>query len=149
MRLAYTIIMSKFCDTAIKHKIECKANFSGEIEDDPIQLLAAIKDIMHSVSSQRLVSPYEALWSTMAQLFKLKREIKESLEDYYNKMKAFSEQAKKYFDDDLLNKFVEGTDQWKNTDSNLEQDALKKGAWKRFIAMGFQSILTKTNMENC
>ena len=95
LRVAYTVIFDKFCDTAIKHRIECKENFQEEIEGDPYRLLTAIKEIMHSTSSQRLVSPYDALWATMAQLFKLKQEKDESLADYYNKMKAFSEQTKK------------------------------------------------------
>ena len=112
LRVAYTVIFDKVCDTAIKHRIECKENFQEEIEGDPYQLLTAIKEIMHSTSSQRLVSPYDALWATMAQLFKLKQEKDESLADYYNKMKAFSEQTKKYFDTGLLDKFVRGTDEW-------------------------------------
>ena len=74
LRVAYTVIFDKFCDTAIKHRIECKENFQEEIEGDPYKLLTAIKEIMHSTSSQRLVSPYDALWATMAQLFKLKQE---------------------------------------------------------------------------
>ena len=66
LRVAYTVIFDKFCDTAIKHRIECKENFYEEIEGDPYQLLTAIKEIMHSTSSQRLISPYNALWATMA-----------------------------------------------------------------------------------
>ena len=51
-------------------------------------------------------------------------------------MKAFSEQTKKYFESDLLDKFVQGTDEYK-----LESDAQKRielgeGAWNRLVAMG-------------
>ena len=74
LRVAYTIIFDKFCDTQIRHRIECKENFHSEIEGNPHQLLSAIKEIMHSTSSQRMVSPYDALWATMARLFKLKQE---------------------------------------------------------------------------
>ena len=73
LRVAYTIIFDKFCDTQIRHRIECKENFHTEIEGNPHQLLSAIKEIMHSTSSQRMVSLYDALWATMAQLFKLKQ----------------------------------------------------------------------------
>ena len=61
LRVAYTVIFDKFCDTAIRHRIECKENFHELIEGDPYQLLSTIKEIMHSTSSQRLVSPYDAL----------------------------------------------------------------------------------------
>ena len=74
LRVAYTIIFDKFCDTQIRHRIECKENFHNEIKGNPYRLLSAIKEIMHSTSSQRMVSPYDALWATMAQLFKLKQE---------------------------------------------------------------------------
>ena len=114
LRVAYTIIFDKFCDSQIRHRIECKENFHSEIEGNPHQLLSAIKEIMHSTSSQRMVSPYDALWATMAQFFKLKQEKNESLSEYYDKMKAFSEQTKKYFESDLLDKFVQGTDEWKS-----------------------------------
>ena len=114
LRVAYTIIFDKFCDSQIRHRIECKENFHSEIEGNPHHLLSAIKEIMHSTSSQRMVSPYDALWATMAQLFKLKQEKNESLSEYYDKMKAFSEQTKKYFDSSLLDKFVQGTDEKKD-----------------------------------
>ena len=32
LRVAYTVIFDKFCDTAIKHRIECKENFQEDIE---------------------------------------------------------------------------------------------------------------------
>ena len=61
LRLAYTLIFSQYCDTALRHKIESKEKFSRRIEGDPYELLAVIKEIMHSTSSQKHVSPYEAL----------------------------------------------------------------------------------------
>ena len=150
LRVAYTVIFDKFCDTAIKHRIECKENLQEEIEGDPYKLLTAIKEIMHSTSSQRLVSPYDALWATMAQLFKLKQEKDESLADYYNKMKAFSEQTKKYFATDLLDKFVRGTNEWDLAVLDVDKrNDLEKGAWNRLVAMGFWSIRTKRNMVVC
>ena len=137
LRVAYMIIFDKFCDTQIRHRIECKENFHSEIEGNPHQLLSAIKEIMHSTSSQRMVSPYDALWATMAQLFKLKQEKNESLSEYYDKMKAFSEQTKKYFESDLLDKFVQGTDEYKLESDAEKRIELERGAWNRLVAMGF------------
>ena len=137
LRLAYTLIFSNYCDTALKHNIESREEFSDKLEGSPYELLAVIKEIMLSTSSQRHVSPYEALWSTMAQLFKLKQKKNESLQDYFNKMKAFSEQSKKYFSEDMLNKFVQGTDEYQELgESSNEKVKMEKGAWIRFITMG-------------
>ena len=66
--------------------------------------------------------------------------------EYYNKMKAFSEQTKKYFDTDLLYKFVKGTDKWKPESLEEKRNDLELGAWNRLVAMEVRSILTKRNM---
>ena len=51
---------------------------------------------MHTTSHERLIYPFETLWTSFAALFKLKQEKEEKLSDYYDKMKAFSVQVKKY-----------------------------------------------------
>ena len=53
-------------------------------------------------------------------LFKLKQEKEEKLSDYYDKMKAFSAQVKKYLPDNILETFVEGLEMYKN-----EKDSVK------------------------
>ena len=69
---------------------------------------------MHSTSHEKLVFPYETLWTTLAQLFCLKQDKDEKFVDYYNKFKAFSQQARKYLSDNALDKFTETLDTYKN-----------------------------------
>ena len=84
-----------------------------------------------------MIYPFETLWTSLAALFKLKQEKEEKLSDYYDKMKAFGVQVKKYLPDDALHKFVEGLDVYKSeTDSSLK-DEMKKRAWNQLIALGF------------
>ena len=52
-------------------------------------------------------------------------------------MKAFSEQTKQYFDSSLLDKFVQGTDEYKLESEEEKRNELEKGAWNRLVAMGF------------
>ena len=52
-------------------------------------------------------------------------------------MKAFSEQTKKYFESSLLDKFVQGTDEWKLESEEEKRNKLDKGAWNRLVAIGF------------
>ena len=94
LRVAYTIIFSNFCDKELQNCLENKKDFTTKIENDPIELLAAIKEMMHTTSHERLIYPFETLWTSFAALFKLKQEKEEELSDHYDKMKAFSVQVK-------------------------------------------------------
>ena len=96
LRVAYTIIFSNFCDKELQNCLENKKDFTAKIENDPIELLAAIREMMHTTSHERLIYPFETLWTSLAALFKLNQEKEEKLSDYYDKMKAFSVQVKKY-----------------------------------------------------
>ena len=99
--------------------------------------MAEIQEIIHTTSHKKLVYPFETLWTSLAALFKLKQEKEEKLSDYYDKMKAFSVQVKKYLPDDVLHKFVEGLDAYKSETKSTVQDEMKKGAWNQLIALGF------------
>ena len=110
LRVAYNIIFSNFCDKELQNRLEQKVDFTSKIENNPFELLAAIKEMMHTTSHEKLIYPFETLWTSLAALFKLKHEKEEKLSDYYDKMKAFSVQVKKYLPDDALHKFVEGLD---------------------------------------
>ena len=96
LRVAYTIIFSNYCDKELQNHLENKKDFTTKIENNPIELLAAIREMMHTTSHERLIYPFETLRTSLAALFKLKQEKEEKLSDYYDKMKSFSVQIKKY-----------------------------------------------------
>ena len=105
LRVAYNIIFSNFCDKELQNRLEHKVDFTSKIENNPFELLAAIKEMIHTTSHEKLIYPFETLWTSFAVLFKLKQEKEEKLSDYYDKMKAFSVQLKKDLPDDTLHKF--------------------------------------------
>ena len=78
LRVVYTIIFSNFCDKELQNCLENKKVFTTKIENDPIKLLAAIKEMMHTTSHKRLIYPFETLWTSLAALFKLKQETEKS-----------------------------------------------------------------------
>ena len=127
LRVAYTTIFSNHCNKELQNHLENKKDFTTKIENDPIELLAAIKDMMHTTSHERLIYPFETLWTSFAALFKLKQEKEEKLSDYYDKMKAFSIQVKKYLPDDVLHQFMKGLDSYKNEKDSTMQDKMKSG----------------------
>ena len=130
-------IFLKFCDRELQIKIENRSDFESVIESDPISLLTAINELMHTISHEKLILPYETLWTTLAQLFEIKQNKDQKLSDYYETMKAFGSQVSKYFKEDFLDKFVSNLDEFKNTNDLTEQNTLKKGAWQRLLAYGF------------
>ena len=64
--VAYNIIFSNFCDKELQSRLEHKENFNKEIENDPFNLLAAIKEMMHTTSHEKLIYPFETLWTSLA-----------------------------------------------------------------------------------
>ena len=137
LRVAYTIIFSNFCHKELKTCLEDKKDLTTKIENDPIELLAAIREMMHTISHERFIYPFETLLASLASLFKLKQEKEEKLSDYYDKMKSFSDQVKKYLPDDVLHQFMTGLDTYKNEKDSITQEKMKKGAWNQLIALGF------------
>ena len=122
LRVAYTIIFSNYCDKKLQNCLENKKDFTTKIENDPIELFAAIREMMHTTSHERLIYPFETLWTSLAALFKLKQEKEEKLSDYYDKMKAFSVQVKKYLPDDVLHQFMKGLDSYKDEKDSIAQE---------------------------
>ena len=135
--MAYNITFSNFCDKELHNWLEHKVDFTSKIENNPFELLAAIKEMMHTTSHKKLIYPFETLWTSLAALFKLKQEKEEKLSDYYDKMKAFSVQVKKYLPDDVLHKFVEGLDVYKAESDAVVKYDMKTDAWNQLIALGF------------
>ena len=85
MKAVYSIILSKYCTTQMKNKIEQLSDFNSKIKDDPIELLKAIKKLMHDATTKQLftISASEA----MRQYFTIKQGPEESLNDYYRRFK--------------------------------------------------------------
>ena len=122
LRVAYTIIFSNYCDKELQNCLENRKDFTTTIENYPIELLTAIKEMMHTTSHERLIYPFETLWTSLVALFKLKQEKEEKLSDYYDKMKAFSVEVKKYLPDDVLHQFMTGLDTYKNEKDSITQE---------------------------
>ena len=67
----------------------------------------------------------------------MKQEKEEKLSDYFDKMKAFSVQVKKYLPDDVLHQFMKGLDSYKDERDSITKEKMRKGAWNQLISLGF------------
>ena len=52
LRVAYTIIFSNYCDKELQNCLENKKDFTTKIENDPIELLAAFREMLHTTSHE-------------------------------------------------------------------------------------------------
>ena len=57
LRVAYSIIFSSFCDRELQNRLEHRDDFISKVENNPIELLAAIKEMMHTALHEKLTSP--------------------------------------------------------------------------------------------
>ena len=74
LRVAYSIIFSSFCGRELQNRFEHRDDFVSKVENNPIELLAAIKEMMHTASHEKLTFPYETLWTSLGAMFKLMQE---------------------------------------------------------------------------
>ena len=116
--------------------MEHRDDFVSKVENNPIELLAAIKEMMHTALHEKLTFPYETLWTSLGAMFKLKQGKDENLADYFDKMNAFSSQVKQNLPNNVLHQFVESLEAYKKANAS-EQSNMKQGGWKRLVAFGF------------
>ena len=57
LRVVYSIIFATFCDRELQKRLENRDDFTSKVENNPIMLLAAIKEIMHITLHEKLTSP--------------------------------------------------------------------------------------------
>ena len=57
LRVAYSIIFANFCDRELQNRLEHRDDFDSKVENNPIELFAAIKEMMHTLLNEKLTSP--------------------------------------------------------------------------------------------
>lgn len=136
-RLAYGILYDKYCDKHMQEKLMNREDFDSTIKNDPHKLLSVVKELMHSTSQEKLVSPYEALWSLTVGLYQVKQGKEETLVDYYNRFKNLSSMVKRYMGTDQFKVFVQNTQEYKDETDATKKTELEKQGFERYMAMGF------------
>ena len=76
---AYALIFNNYCTRAMQSRVEEHPEFETKIEDDPLQLLEAIKALMHD--TVRAVYPMVSMTDAFARLINSKQQDDEYLLD--------------------------------------------------------------------
>ena len=140
MLSAYSLIYSTYCSKAIQSRIESHPDYNStddalRIKDNPINLLAAIKVVMHD--PLRAKYPYASLTESLLRTLTAKQGEKEDLAAYVRRFKDARDVMKSQLGTDFLEKFVETTQEYCETTDALKQQNLKDGAFAQWMGYVF------------
>ena len=102
---AYALVLSTYCNGTMQHLIEEHPDFESTIHNDPIELLKAIKIVMHDPI--RAKYHYTSLTEVLMRTLHIKQLEHESLIDYMKRLKQSRDVLKSHIGGDILNKFIE------------------------------------------
>ena len=115
---AYALILSTYCNGMMPHRIEEHPDFESKIQNDPIELLKAIKIVTHDPI--RAKYPYASLTEVLMRTLNIKQLEHESLIDYMKRFKQSRDVLKSHIGGDILNKFVKNLPEYQQA-RNMEQ----------------------------
>jgi hypothetical protein len=132
MPKAYALIFSNFCSTTMQDRIEEHPDFEDKIRDNPIELLKAIKVLMHDPVRARY--PFASLVDTIWLLMTTKQRDGESLLDYVKRFKEARDVIESQLGLKFLDEFVENLPEYRNEKNKTKQKALKDEAFGRLVS---------------
>ena len=128
---AYALILSTYCNGMMQHHIKEHPDFESKIQNDPIELLKAIKIVMHDPI--RAKYPYASLTEALMRTLNIKQLEHKSLIDYMKRFKQSGNVLKSHIGGDILNKFVENLPEYRHG-TMAEQREMKTDAFGRWMA---------------
>ena len=127
---AYALIYER-CNVTMQHRVEEHPDYESKIRNDPIELLKAIKVLMHDPVRARY--PFASLVESLERLINMKQGENEGLIDYTKRYKQARDVFKSHTESDIFDKFMEHTKEYKDGDAE-KKEQLKKGAFEQFNA---------------
>ena len=124
---AYALIFQQHCTKVMQHRIEEHPEFDSTIEDDPIELLKAIKVLMHDPI--RAKYPFASLIEALTRWLNMKQHQDESLVDYIKRFKQNRDIVKSHLGTDFLDNFMSQTTEYKEQKTSKSKEELKNGAF--------------------
>jgi hypothetical protein len=101
---AYSLILTKYCSSGMKTKLEEHPDFETKIWDDPIELLIAVRGLMRE--PVRAQYPYSTLFNAMWRLCNVRQQPGEALLTYIKRVKHERDVFKMHFGNRILDIFV-------------------------------------------
>jgi hypothetical protein len=134
---AFALIMTQFCTKTMRQRIKNRKDYNStddnvKIHNNPIELLKAIKILIHDPITSNY--PYALLTSALSRFQTCKQHENEPLLDYVKRFKQQRDIIKTTIGTDVLNDFVEHTEEYRNETVQEKKDELKEQAFERWCA---------------
>ena len=130
---AYALIYSNYCTRVIQIRIEEHVNYESKIKNDPIKLLKAVRVLMHDPARAKypMASMTEAILRAL-QYTEQKED--ENLLDYVTRFKSAKNVLKSHVGKDVLHKFIEHTEEYRNELDTTKQQTMKDESFDSWMA---------------
>ena len=144
---AYALIYSAYCNKTMQNRVEEHPEFESKIRDNPIELLKAVKVLMHDPI--RAKYPLASMTEAIGRLMNICQQENEGLLDYVKRFKQERDIMKSLVGTEFLDKFVEKTEEYhQENDTKLQEDMKKKHSRSGLLTC-CSRIVTRQSMGAC
>ena len=130
---AHGIIFLEYCTEAMRTTIKLRPDYENDVLNDPVALLKAIADGIHSPSVKQF--PYNTLTATINRWINLRQHKGEDLDDYLARYKQAANAAESLLSKQGVHEFVKSTAKYKEADDVEKLRLLTHGfaRWKAYV----------------
>jgi hypothetical protein len=133
MVAAYSLIYSKYCSKSMQSKIESHPDLETKIKNNPIELLEAIKSLMHD--PVRAQYPLQSADEVLLRFVNNKQHEGEDLESYTKRFKQYRDVLTTQMGKSMWNEFVENLPEYRNETDDDARKALKEQGFEAWLAL--------------
>jgi hypothetical protein len=131
MEKAYADIRATYCTKVTRGRIDTHPDFDTKIYNNPIELLVVIKVLMYDTICAQ--NPMVVMTETIGRLINIKQQ-EDSLLDYVKRFKQQCDILVSQLGKRFLDIFVEQLEEYCEETDAAKKEALKKGAFDRWLA---------------
>ena len=125
---AYALIFSTYCRKAMQLRIKEHPSFETTIQDDPIELLKAIKILTHDPMRAKYL--YVSLTEAISRMLNIKQMENEGMLDYMKRFKQTRDVMKSHMGTEVLDKFIKNTTKYWNEPNATVQAEMKTSTFE-------------------
>ena len=129
---AYAYIMQNHCSKTMRHRIENHKDFESTIINDPVELLKAIKILIHDPVTSKY--PFAILTEAINRFLTTKQQEGENLLDYVKRMKQQRDVMKTTLRNDMLDTFIANTAEYHDETAQAKKDEMQAEAFEKWAA---------------
>jgi hypothetical protein len=132
MNKTYSLIYLQHCNKTIQDRIDAHPDFETKIENDPIELLKAIKILINDPVQARYL--YASVTEAMTRFMTCKQLENKPLANYVKRFKGNRDSMAQNMGKDFLKDFVKHTKQYADETDIDKQDKMQKGLFAQWTA---------------